>query len=67
MILADELAAKATNDESYLFESVVRGHHIYKTTWTHVLGLMLQVHAEAGNAHDSHAVALMVLLLAHPS
>ena len=30
--------ATSANEESYVLESVVRGHHIYMTNWTPVIG-----------------------------
>ena len=49
--------ATATEEESFLLESVIRGHHVYKTNWTPVIGQVLQVHCEASNTHDPYAVA----------
>ena len=40
-----------------MLESVVRGHHVYMTDWTPVIGEMLRVHCEDGNTHDRYAVA----------
>ena len=45
------------DEESYMLESVVRGHHVYMTDWTPVTGEMLRVHCEDGNTHDRYAVA----------
>ena len=42
-----------------LFESVVRGHHIYKEVWTPRTGEELLVEKEPGNSQDRHAVALV--------
>ena len=41
----------------YKKESVVRGHHIYKTSWTTVIGEELTVKREE-NKHNEHAVAV---------
>ena len=49
--------ATSADEESYALESVVRGHHVYMTNWTPVIGEMLQVHCEDGNTHDRYAVA----------
>ena len=38
-------------------ERVVRGHHVFRATWTPWTGQMLQVHAEA---QDRYAVAILV-------
>ena len=43
-------------EAAYCFESVVRGHHIYKTIWTPSLGEILMVFPEPLNDHDRHAV-----------
>ena len=42
----------------YEKESVVRGHHIYKTSWTLMIG-ELPIEREEDNQHDEHAVAVM--------
>ena len=34
----------------------VRGHHVYKTTWSPAIGQVLQVGAEDSNAYDRYAV-----------
>ena len=38
-------------------ERVVRGHHVFRATWTPWTGQMLQVHAEA---QDRYAVAILI-------
>ena len=43
--------------ESCTLESAVRGHHVYKTTWSPVIGQVLQVGAEDSNAYNRYAVA----------
>lgn len=40
-------------------ESVIRGHHIYKTMWTPVVGETLGVARETDNGHDHFAIAVM--------
>ena len=40
-------------------ESVVRGHNVYKISWTPVIGEELMLEAEDTNEHDEHAVAVM--------
>ena len=45
-------------EAAYCFESVVRGHHIYKTIWTPSLGEILMVFPEPLNDHDRHAVCV---------
>ena len=47
----------AEDDESFTFESAVRGHHVFKRIWTPVNGQLLQVRAETGNERDPYAVA----------
>ena len=49
------MAGAATNEESFMLVSSVRGHHFYKRIWTPVNGQLFQVQAEAGNPHDSYA------------
>ena len=44
---------------SYSFDSVIRGHHIYKFTWTPFIGEELILQPEGNNEHDKHAVAVM--------
>lgn len=44
---------------SIVKESVVRGHHLYKTVWTPVIGELLPLRAEDDNEHDDHAVAVV--------
>ena len=48
-----------TEDSIFLYESVIRGHHIFKDVWNPRLGEILLVEREAGNHHDRHAVALL--------
>ena len=44
---------------SFLVESVVRGHHVYKTIWSSALGEELQCHREVSNIHDLYAVSVI--------
>ena len=55
------MAAIASQGMRCVFEieSVVRGHHIYKISWTPVIGEELMLEAEDCNEHDKHAVAVM--------
>ena len=41
----------------------VRGHHLYKTTWSPAIGRVLQVGAEDSNAYDRYAVAIVYAIL----
>ncbi len=49
--------ASAT-DSVYEFESVIRGHHVYKGLWTPVVGESLDVLREPSNPYDSRAVSV---------
>ena len=40
-------------------DSVVSGHHIYKTYWTPVVGEELRLETEEDNKYDEHAAAVM--------
>ena len=44
-----QLAAMA---ESFRMESVVHGHHVYKTVWTPHLGEELETRTELDNQHN---------------
>ena len=47
------------DEESFHLESSVRGHHVFKSVWTPVVGqLLLQVHAEPRNSHDVYSIAV---------
>ena len=39
-------------------ESVFRGHHVYKTVWTLLIGEELPVFPEPGNVYDKRAVGI---------
>ena len=43
----------------YEKESVVRGHHVYKISWTPVIGEELMLETEDDNEDDEHTVAVM--------
>ena len=45
-----------------VLEGVVRGHHVYKATWTPTVGeiSILAVRQQPGNDHDRHAVCIKV-------
>ena len=45
--------------EEYSIDSVVCGHHVYKTVWTLVVGEILIAEQEDMNAEDQYAVAVM--------
>ena len=44
---------------TYEIDSVVRGHHAYKTIWTPLLGETLEVRREDDNDHDEYPVAII--------
>lgn len=44
--------------EEFVLDSVIRGHHIYKSIWTPCLGEVLQAEVEDGNSEDQYAVAV---------
>ena len=39
-------------------ESVIRGHHVFKSIWTPFIGEILPLKVEDGNVHDTHTVAV---------
>ena len=43
----------------YVIDSVVRGHLIYKSVWSPVIGEELSLQKEHGNPHDDFAVAII--------
>ena len=47
-----KMASQGTTPESFILESVVRGRHIYKPTWTPFLGEMLLIGIEEDNSHE---------------
>ena len=52
-------ASASTSCSVYEFDSIVRGHHIYKTIWTPVSDEMLQVAWEDTNEHgEYYAIAI---------
>ena len=52
--------AAAADEESFILEKSVRGHHVDKVIWRPVIGEILQVQAEANNEQDAHAVATVL-------
>ena len=55
------MAGVTVEEKSFVLESSVRGHHIYKKIWTPKLGQSLQVRVEPNNKHDTHAVKYVVV------
>ena len=47
----------SVDEETFTLNSVVRGHHIYKLTWTPIVGQELQAAPEPSNIKDGKAVA----------
>jgi len=48
----------AGDTSTYKIDSVVWGHHVYKTIWTPLLSETLEVGQEYDNEHDEYAVAV---------
>ena len=51
-------ASLTDEDDVYLHESVVRGHHIYKRVWSPIIGEVLELLREESE-HDRFAVCLL--------
>ena len=49
----------AAKHKTFQLDSVVRGHHVYKSIWTPNIGQVLETAAEVSNTEDSHAVAVL--------
>ena len=43
----------------FTLESYIRGHHVYHTTWTSIVGEVLPVKRELTNDYDCFAVAVL--------
>ena len=54
-----------TSQEEYVLESAVRGFHVYKPTWTPVVGEELTAEREPGNSEDRFAVAQTIIRELH--
>ena len=54
------IAMASQGKAACVLEGVVRGHHVYKATWTPTVGEILTVRQEPGNGHDTHAVCIKV-------
>ena len=46
-------------EETFSIISVVRGHHVFKSVRTPLLGECLSVRSETGNNHDKYAVSVV--------
>ena len=44
---------------TFELESVIRGHHVFKSIWTPAIGETLPLNIEDGNSHDPNAVAII--------
>ena len=42
-----------------VYDSVIRGHHVYKTIWTPYIGETLLAQKDPTNSHDRRAVAIV--------
>ena len=56
------MASQGATSESFILESVVRRHRIYKQTWTPFLGEKLLIGIEEDNSNDARAVAIRVVV-----
>lgn len=48
----------AAGEAIFLYESVVRGHHVYKSVWSPFVGEVVDLSCEASNPYDDHAVCV---------
>lgn len=53
------MATTGAGEAVFLWEGVIRGHHIYKAVWTPTIGENLGVSREPGNLHDPRAVSIL--------
>ena len=54
-----KIKCEKTMEFTYQAESVIRGHHIYKTVWTPFIGEPLSLRIQDGNEQDSFAVTVI--------
>ena len=45
--------------DSFTLESYIRGHHVYHTIWTPIVGEVLPTKRELTNDYDRYAVAVL--------
>lgn len=50
---------KMADTRTYAYSSVIRGHHVYKSIWTPVIGETLHVRIEENNEYDRFAVSVL--------
>jgi len=54
-----QLQKHSTQNSWCRIESTVRGHHIYKASWSPYIGEELTVQRKVNNIHDDYAVAIL--------
>ena len=54
-----QLQKHSTQNSCYRIESTVRGHHVYKASWSPYIGEVLPVQREVNSIHDYFAVAVL--------
>ena len=64
LVLVDEINSRmasqgSVSEDRHEEASVIRGHHVYKSVWTHEGGEELSLVTEDGNEHDKYAVAVI--------
>ena len=57
--LFKEVWPRLSNMAALTLESVIRGHHIYKSRWTPLLGETLNTSLELDNEHNKYAVSIV--------
>ena len=57
--MATTVPCAVETQTTYSFESVIRGHHVFKSIWSPFVGETLAVKQEKGNRHDRFAVAVI--------
>ena len=54
------MASEIVGDgKSFTLETYVRGHHVYHTLWTPIIGEILPIKRELKNVYDRFAVAVL--------
>ena len=57
--LFKEVWPRLSNMATLTLESVIHGHHIYKSRWTPLLGETLNTSLELDNEHDKYSVSIV--------
>ena len=52
------MVATDSKNEVFIFESVIKGHRIYKNVWSSRIGEVLGLAHDPENHHNQHAVCL---------